>query len=54
MLQGFEVAEREFQSSELGVVVVIEREGDIESVAGEQLCLLNSFGHAPAEGIVGD
>ena len=53
MLLGLEVAERKFQSAEVWVVVVIEGEGDIESVAGKQLGLLDALGHAPAEGIVG-
>ena len=54
MFRALEIAEREFQSSEFGVIVVIEGEGDIQSVTGEEVGLLNALGHAPAEGIVGD
>ena len=50
----FEVTEGELRAAEFGVVVVIESEGDIQSVAGKQFGLLNALGHAPAEGIVGD
>ena len=53
-MRAFEVAQREFQSAEVGMVVVIEREGDIQSIARKQLCPLDAFRHAPAEGIVCD
>lgn len=33
---------------------MIEGESDIHSVAGKQFCLLDAFGHAPADGIVCD
>jgi hypothetical protein len=54
LLRAPEVAQGEFQSSEFGVVVVIEGEGNIQSIAGEELCLLDALGHAPSEGIVDD
>src|SRR5580658_2445021 len=50
----FEIAQRKFQSAEVGMVVVIEREGDIQSIAGKQLSFLDALGHPPTQGIVGD
>lgn len=54
MLGNLEVAEREFQSPEIGVIVVIEGEGDVQRVAGQKFCLLDALGHAPAQDIVHD
>src|SRR5580692_4059908 len=47
-----EIAQRQLQSSELGMIVVIESERDIQSVSGKQFRLLNALGHAPAQRIV--
>ena len=54
MPQTLEVAQRQFQPSKFGMVIVIEGESDIQSVAGKQFCLLDAFGHAPPESTVCD
>ena len=54
VLPALEIPERQFESAEVGVVVLIEGEGDIQRIAGKQFCLLNAFSHAPAEGRIGD
>lgn len=50
VLPALEIAERQFESAEVGMVVLIEGESDIQRVPGKQFCLLDAFGHAPTEG----
>ena len=54
MLGNLEVAEREFQSPKIGVIVVIEGESDVQRVAGQKFRLLDALGHAPAQDSVDD
>ena len=36
------------------MIVIVDGEGDVESVAGEQTGLLTAFRHVPSQGIEGD
>ena len=47
----FEIAQRQFQPTEVGMVVLADGKGDVDGIAGEQRRLLQAFGHVPAEGI---
>src|ERR1700739_3767073 len=48
------VAQRKLQSAKLWMLILIEAKGDIESLSGEQLRLLNPFGEVPTERIEAD
>src|SRR5690349_7513771 len=43
------IPQRQFQSTVLRVVVVIEAERDIQGIAGKQLRLLKPFRHMPSQ-----
>src|SRR5438552_636129 len=51
---GFKIAKRELNSAEFWMLVVIESEGDVQKISGQQLFLCNSLGQSPAYGIVTD
>src|SRR4051794_23560512 len=47
-----EVAERELYATEVGMLVVVEGEGEVENVAGEQRRIHYALGHAPADNVL--
>ncbi len=54
LTRSLKVSQREFEAAVLGVIVILDGEGDVEIVAGEQAGLLTAFRHAPAQGIEGN
>src|SRR4029077_3319303 len=53
-LRSSEVSQREFQAAIFGVIVIVEAERDVESIAREQTSLLTTLRHVPTQGIEGD
>src|SRR5215469_460425 len=49
-----EVSQRQLQSAVLGMVVVANRECDIDRISSQKRALLEAFGHVPAESIEGN
>ena len=49
-----EIAQREFQAAVFGVIVVADRERDIDGIARQERYLLQAVGHMPAESIESD
>src|SRR5258708_3590255 len=48
------VAQRKFQATVFGVIVVSDGESDIDRIAGQERRLLHTLGHVPAEGVERD
>src|SRR6266852_4007941 len=48
------IADGQLQTSELGMVILSDGEGNIEGVARQQLLLLEALGHAPRERVEGN
>ncbi len=46
-----EIPQSEFQSTEVGMIVVADGEGDVDGVASQERRLLQAFGHVPAQGV---
>ena len=46
-----EIADAEFESAEVGVIVVLESEGYIESIADDERVSCKAIGHTPGESL---
>src|SRR5580704_9501004 len=49
-----EISQREFQAAEVRMVVVVEREGNINNIARKKSRLLHSFRQPPSQRLVDD
>ena len=45
---GLDIAKRELQTAELRMLVLIDAEGDVESISGQELSFLHGLRHVPA------
>ena len=51
LIRAHKVSQRKFEAAIFGVIVIVDRESDIERIAGEQTSLLATLGQMPAQGI---
>src|SRR5215469_16477807 len=49
-----QIAQRKFQAAVLGMIVVPDRERDIDGIPGQELDLLETLGHVPAQSVKRD